>query len=338
MDIKNVLFDLSQSCSLGSITEARDIAFDLLKNLTDTYEKTDNLTVIGTIKGESDYTLMLAAHIDEIGFTVTDIDDNGFLTVAKCGGIDLRTLPAKRVTVHGKKKVAGVFCSTPPHLAEGDASFEDISKFKIDTLLGKEAKDVISVGDFVTFATEPCELKGDLVCGKSFDDRAGVVALLSLAEKLKGNKLPITVKIVFTDMEELGVRGAITSAYKVNPDEAIAVDVSFGNAPDVKPTECGKLGEGAMIGIAPVLDKTMSKKLLNIAKEESIPYQTEVMGGRTGTDADALSISREGVKTGVVSIPLRNMHTDNEILDINDIESVSNLLKEYILRGGVKNA
>ncbi len=338
MDIKNILFDLSKSCSLGNVTEARDIAFGILKDLTETNEKTDTLTVIGTVKGESDYTLMLAAHIDEIGFTVTDIDDKGFLTVAKCGGIDLRTLPAKRVTVHGKEKVTGVFCSTPPHLAEGEATYDDMNKIKIDTLLGEKAKEVISVGDFVTFSSEPCDLKNGLVCGKSLDDRAGVVTLLKLAEELKGEKLPISVKIVLTDMEELGTRGAITSAFKVNPHEAIAIDVSFGNAPDVSPTECGKLGEGAMIGFAPVLDRFISKKLSNIAKEKNIPYQTEVMGSRTGTDADALSITREGVRTGVVSIPLRNMHTDNEIVDIKDIESVCQLLKEYILEGGVKNA
>ncbi|MBQ8202776.1 MAG: M20/M25/M40 family metallo-hydrolase [Clostridia bacterium] len=338
MDIKNTLFDLSAACSLGNITEARDLAFDILKDFTDECEKTDNLTVIGTIKGESDYTLMLAAHIDEIGFTVTDIDDKGFLTVAKCGGIDLRTLPAKRVTVHGKEKVAGVFCSTPPHLAEGEGSFEDIGKFKIDTLLGEKATDIIAVGDFVTFEGAPCLLQGSLVCGKSFDDRAGVVTLLKLAEELKGERLPITVKIVLTDMEELGVRGAVTSCFKVNPDEAIAIDVSFGNAPDVSPEECGKLGEGAMIGFAPVLDKAISKKLDKIARENSILCQKEVMGGRTGTDADALSVSREGVRTGVVSIPLRNMHTDTEILDITDIESVCELLKKYILEGGVLNA
>ena len=143
MDIKNTLFELSRSSSLGNITEARDIAFNILKDLTDECEKTDNLTVLGKIKGDTDYTLMLAAHIDEIGFTVTDIDDKGFLTVGKCGGFDLRTLPAKCVTIHGKEKVTGVFCSTPPHLAEGEQSFEDITKFKIDTLLGEKAKEII---------------------------------------------------------------------------------------------------------------------------------------------------------------------------------------------------
>ncbi len=337
MDIKNTLFELSRSCSLGNITEARDIAFDILKNLTDECEKTDNLTVLGKIKGESEYTLMLAAHIDEIGFTVTNIDDNGFITVGKCGGIDLRTLPAKCVTIHGKEKVTGVFCSTPPHLAEGEQTFEDITKIKIDTLLGKKAKDIISLGDFVTFKNEPYSLTGDIVGGKSFDDRAGVLALLLLAEKLKGEKLPISVCFALTDMEELGTRGAKTACFKVNPDEAIAIDVSFGNAPDVSPTECGELGKGAMIGIAPVLSKNMSKKLINIAEENNITYQSEVMGGRTGTDADALSITREGVPSGVISIPLRNMHTDNEIIDIRDIESVSELLKEYILKGGLLN-
>ncbi|MBQ6714794.1 MAG: M20/M25/M40 family metallo-hydrolase [Clostridia bacterium] len=337
MDIKNTLFELSNSCSLGNITEARDIAYDILCGLTDSCQKTDNLTVLGKIKGESDYTLMLAAHIDEIGFTVTDIDDKGFVTVAKCGGIDLRTLPAKRVTIHGKEKVTGVFCSTPPHLAEGEQTYEDINKIKIDTLLGEKAKEVISLGDFVTFKNEPYSLCDTLISGKSFDDRAGVVSLLLLAEKLKGEKLPISVIIALTDMEELGTRGAKTACFKVNPDEAIAIDVSFGNAPDVNPTECGKLGEGAMVGVAPVLSKPMSNKLIKTATEKNIPHQIEVMGGRTGTDADALSISREGVPSGVVSIPLRNMHTDNEIIDTRDIQSVSELLKEYILKGGLSN-
>ena len=337
MDIKNTLFELSRSSSLGNITEARDIAFNILEDLTDECQKTDNLTVLGKIKGESDHTLMLAAHIDEIGFIVTDIDDKGFLTVGKCGGFDLRTLPAKCVTIHGKEKITGVFCSTPPHLAEGEQSFDDITKFKIDTLLGEKAKEVISLGDFVTFKNEPYSLQGDIVGGKSFDDRAGVASLLLLAEKLKGEKLPISVVIALTDMEELGTRGAKTACFKINPDEAIAIDVSFGNAPDVSPTECGELGKGAMVGIAPVLSKNMSNKLINVAKENGIPYQTEVMGGRTGTDADTLSITREGVPSGVVSIPLRNMHTDNEIIDIRDIESVSELLKEYILKGGLLN-
>ena len=337
MDIKNTLFELSRSSSLGNITEARDIAFDILKDLTDECEKTDNLTVLGKIKGDTDYTLMLAAHIDEIGFTVTDIDDKGFLTVGKCGGFDLRTLPAKCVTIHGKEKVTGVFCSPPPHLAEGEQSFEDITKFKIDTLLSEKAKEIISLGDFVTFKNEPYCLSENIVGGKSFDDRAGVLALLLLAEKLKGEKLPVNVVIALTDMEELGTRGAKTACFKVNPNEAIAIDVSFGNAPDVSPTECGELGKGAMVGIAPVLSKDMSRKLINVAKEKNISYQSEVMGGRTGTDADALSITREGVPSGVVSIPLRNMHTDNEIIDIRDIESVSELLKEYILKGGLLN-
>ena len=338
MDIKNTLFELSRSSSLGNITEARDIAFNILKDLTDECEKTYNLTVLGKIKGDTDYTLMLAAHIDEIGFTVTDIDDKGFLTVGKCGGFDLRTLPAKCVTIHGKEKVTGVFCSTPPHLAEGEQSFEDITKFKIDTLLGEKAKEIISLGDFVTFKNEPYCLSENIVGGKSFDDRAGVLSLLLLAEKLKGEKLPVNVVIALTDMEELGTRGAKTACFKVNPNEAIAIDVSFGNAPDVSPTECGELGKGAMVGIAPVLSKDMSRKLINVAKEKNISYQSEVMGGRTGTDADALSITREGVPSGVVSIPLRNMHTDTEVIDVSDVSAVVKLLYSYIMAGGIKNA
>ncbi len=333
MDIKETLFELSDAVSLGNITEASDKAYQILSKYAETTQ--NGVNVVGKIKGNSDYTLMLEAHIDEVGFVVTDIDDNGFLTVKNCGGIDLRALPSRVVTVHGKEKVTGVFCATPPHLG-GPKEYDDIAALKIDTLLGEKAKDVISIGDFVTFSSKAASLQGGRVTGKSFDNRAGVVCLLTLAERLQNRELPCNIVFAFTDAEELGNRGAKTAVFNISPDEAIVLDVSFADAPDVPSNDCGKLGGGAMIGMSPILDKNIFKKLVAVAKENNLNYQTEVMGGRTGTNGDVVSVSKSGVKTGLVSIPLRNMHSDVEIIDIKDIENVCDLLECYILKGGNK--
>lgn len=336
MNTKDTLLTLSELCSIGTVREASDKAFEILSEYAEC-ERTNTLTVIGRLKGESDYTLMLDAHIDEVGFIVTDVDDSGFLTVSKCGGIDLRTLPARVVTVHGKEKVTAVFCSTPPHLCEKEQEYKDISAIKLDTMLGEKAKDIISIGDYVSYCVTPQKLLGDRVTGKSLDNRAGVVCLLELAKRLKDKALPFNVVFVLSDSEELGLRGAKTAAFKVSADEAIVIDVSFGDGPDISPDECGKLGQGAMIGVSPYLDSGISKKLINTAKQNNLKYQTEVMGSATSTNADVISVTKSGVKTGLVSIPLRNMHTDIEVVDMADIYSVCDLLEAYILNGGAKD-
>ena len=241
---------------------------------------------------------------------------------------------ARTCEIHGKEKIKGVFCSTPPHLSNGAAEYDDISALKLDTLLGEKAKDIISVGDFVTFSSRAASLHGSRVTGKSLDNRAGVVCLLELARRLNGKKLPFNIVFSFTDAEELGNRGAKTDAFNLSPDEAIVLDVSFADGPDIPSCDCGRLSGGAMIGMSPILDKKLSQRLISVAKENDISYQTEVMGGRTGTDCDVISISKSGVKTALISIPLRNMHTDVEIVDINDIKSVCDLLENYILKGG----
>ncbi len=336
-NLKETLFSLSKADAAGPIREAADLAHKMLSEFCEA-EKTDTLSVIGFLKGDSDYTLMLDAHIDQISMAVTAIDDEGFLTVAKAGGFDLRALPSRRVTVHGKEKVTAVFCSTPPHLIRGEAEFKDIADLKLDTCLGADAKKVISIGDIVTFGTEPIELLGTTVTGKSFDDRAAVTCIVELAKRLSCVKLPFNVVFALSDGEELGMRGARPLTFRVKPDEAIAIDVSFGDGVAISEDECGRLGSGGMIGIAPSLDKEISTTLKSIADQKGIPYQLEVMGRSTGTNADVISLNREGVRTGLLSIPLRNMHTDSEIVDLRDLKAVTDLLYEYILNGGVKNA
>ena len=337
MNIKELLFKLSSLDAVGNVTAASDFAFGILSKYT-TAEKMDNLTIIGFLDGKSDYTLLLDAHIDQIAMVVTDIDENGFLTVSNSGGIDIRTLPSREVTVHGKENIPAVFCATPPHLSKGDADYSDISNLKLDTGLGEKAKEIVSIGDYVTFSGKCGELQNNLVFGRSFDDRAACACLLMLAEKLHGKKLPINVAFVLSDSEELGMRGVRTAAFRVNPDEAIVLDVSFGNGIGISSEECGTLSKGGMVGISPSLSREISNKLIEIAEQNDIPYQLEVMASKTGTNADMISINREGVKTATLSIPLRNMHSDTEILSVDDLESVCELIYRYVMSGGVFNA
>ena len=336
MSIKDTLFELSALDAVGHIRDAADKAYDYLSEYSNA-QKTETLTVIGFLKGKSDYTLMLDAHIDQIAMLVTDVDDNGFLTVAKAGGIDIRALPSRRVTVHGKEKITAVFCSTPPHLASGEVEYNDISAIKLDTMLGSKAKDIVSIGDYVTFCAEPRSLLGNRIAGRSFDNRASVAVAIEVAKRLKDKELPFNVAFVLSDSEELGLRGTRTATYKVNPQEAIVLDVSFGDGIGIKDTDCGKLGKGAMIGISASLDRKISNKLISIAKDKNIPYQIEAMGAKSGTNADMISVSRKGVRTVTLSVPLRNMHTEVEVLELADLESAVNLVCEYILSGGVLN-
>ncbi len=335
MDIKSVLSNLSNAAAIGTVNEAVEEAD---KYFPDNAVRTNlgGLSALYTLKGEKDYTLLIDAHIDEIGMIVTAVSDNGFVTVNKCGGIDLRLLSSKEVIIHGKQKVRGVFISTPPHLSGDDAVPGDIAEFKIDTGL-KNAKEIISLGDFVTFNTEFSSLRGDTVCGKSLDNRAGVACLIELANRLSHKTLPFNVAFLLSDGEELGLRGVRTAVFGNTPDEAIVIDVSFGDGPDIPAYKCGKIGGGAMIGISPFLNRDMTDALNTIAYDNSIHYQNEVMGSNTSTNADVISVTKCGVPTALISIPLRNMHTPVETVKISDISSVCDILERYILSGGAFN-
>ncbi len=334
MNIKDLLFTLSDLDSLGSLNDASDKAYEILAKYTQV-KKQNTHNIIGFLKGKADYTVMLDAHIDQVGFIVTDIDGKGFLTVNTVGSVDLRSLPSREVTVHGKETITAVFSAIPPHLSQGDNEYTDITKLKIDTALGEKAKELVSVGDYVTFKADCFSLSQNTVCGKSFDDRAGVACLLEVAKRLSKKELPVNVVFSLSFGEEIGLRGVRTVAFDVNPNQAIAVDVTFGTAPNVSHDESSPLGKGGAIGVSPTLNKEVSHKLISLAKENNIPYSLEIMAEKTGTNADMISINRSGVKTGTLSIPLRNMHTPVEVLDLRDLDAVCDLLEKYILEGGV---
>ena len=336
MNIKELIKELSNSVCIGNINKASLIS---KKELSKYASVSDfgTLGVIGKINKGASRTLLLDAHIDEVGFVVTSVFDDGFVKVSAVGGIDARILPALPIIIHGKKDCPAIFISTPPHLAKDEKEAKDINDIYLDTGLGSKANDFITAGDFCTFDKNAEDLNGTRLSGKAFDDRTAVACLIEVASRIYNKDIPFNVIISIAENEELGMRGAKTSSFEMNCDEAIALDVSFGDAPDVSSSKSGKLGKGAMIGVSPVLNKNISKKLQKIGDEKNIPYQLEVMGGTTGTDADVISISKSGVPCGLISIPLRNMHTPCEVVDLNDIKSVCDLLEEYILSGGSIN-
>lgn len=320
MELKKLLTGLSNGAFIGNIDTVKPIVDEFL-GLETKKDKNNNLYAFKDNGKQK--TLLLEAHIDEIGFIITDIVD-GFLRVEAVGGIDARILSGQPVKFFGKNaEIKGVFCSTPPHLKGKEEKSFDIKNMAVDTGL-KDAKEYLSLGDFGVFDVAALPLKEDRLTGKALDNRAGVAAVLTAFKNAKAN---YNLALMLSSGEELGCRGAIPGAFKIAPDFAVAVDVSFGETPGVPEYKTAKLGSGAMVGISPILSEEVTNKLLQLSNNNGT---TEIMGGRTGTNSDVISISKNGVKTGLVSIPLKNMHTPVEVIDVKDVKAVADLLIEFL--------
>lgn len=333
--IKKDLQILCTAEGVGGQTAITNAVVELLKPLVDKVVVDAMGSVLGVrhANREDAPTLMLEAHLDEIGFLVTHIDDNGFVYTAPAGGIDKRVITAQPVIVFGDRPHYGVFCSTPPHLSK-DGELLDVSKCGIDIgLSGEEAKKAIPLGSRVSYAPHFTELNEHVVSAKALDDRAGIAAILHCLRQVEG-KQNVNIAVAFCVQEELGCRGVTPAANRLKPTAAIVTDVSFALTPDADPRKCGKLGKGVMIGISPILNTPMTDRLFELAKAKEIPYQYEVMGGSTGTDADRVTVSLMGVPTALLSIPQRYMHTPVETVDVRDIATVGDLMAAYITEGG----
>lgn len=323
-----------------ALSGCEDDLYDVLKSLLTPYGsvRKDEMNNVFCTFGDG-YHFLLDAHTDEIGLVVTSVTEDGFIKFSASGGVDQRFLPASEVLVLGKEQLRGVICALPPHLrSESDKKVSKISDLAVDTGLSEKAlKCLVSPGDRIVFKHSFDTLCGSRIASNCLDDRCGVAALLLALDRLK--KLPVKVTVMLSAQEEVGTRGAKAGAYGIDADEAIAVDVSFGYSPQCSKEDCGEVSGGAMVGFSPVLDREISKRLADCAKKHNIPYQTEVMSGRTGTNADVITLNRNGIRCGLISIPLRYMHTPSEVIDIRDVESVADLIAAYIEeRAGERNA
>lgn len=335
--LQEMLFRLcSAPGAAGREDGAAQVAAEMLSFLPNVKIDTLGSVVASFGNPKSKRHILLDAHLDQIGMLVTSVDENGFLKVARDGGMDRRVLPGSRVVVYGKETLNGIVCCLPPHLTDGgEDHVPDITEMAVDVGLTKEeANELVQPGDVVLLPGEPRRLLGSRVTGAALDDRAGCAALIRCAQLLQETTLSCRVTVLLSTREEVGSQGAETAAFREEPDMAIAVDVSFADQPGVPAHKCGKLSEGPMIGVSPVLDKNITETLKRLAKENEIPFQLEVMGGTTGTNADEINVTRGGVPCGLVSIPQRNMHTPAEICDLKDIENVARLLAAFIREVG----
>ena len=279
--------------------------------------------------------VMLTAHCDEIGFLVSNIDDNGFLFVQEIGGIDTELLPGRKVEIHtAKGTVNGIFGKKAIHLTRGEEKKKlEISDVWLDIAASdkKDAEDKVQIGDYVTFAKDAVFNNNGIVASPSTDDRIGVWTLIETARQLSGEELGCSVYFVSTCQEELGARGAKTAADHIHPDVGIAIDVTHATdypTADSKLTGNIKVGRGAVITMGPNIHPDVCKQLKAAVGET--PVQYEAIARPTGTDANVIQLSSCGVKTGLVSIPCRYMHTPYEVVSLNDARYAARLLANYV--------
>ncbi|MCC5909882.1 MAG: M42 family metallopeptidase [Clostridiaceae bacterium] len=337
MKIKDITKVLSEASGVsGNESDVAELIKKYFQEYVDNIEidKLGNLICFKKSSKENANKIMLAAHMDEIGLMVKDVDDKGYIKFTNIGGIDQRTLLCQEVIIHGSEKIYGVIGVTPPHLTTNEErnkalTIEDLT---IDVGLDKDEVDkVIKIGDIITFKRSITFLLNDWVAGKALDDRAGIVALLVCLKELKNLKHDVDVYCVATSQEEVGTRGAITSTYGVNPDIGIAIDVGFGKTPELNKFDTIEMDKGPAITMGPNIHPKLFKKLKEVAKENFIEYQIDVEPGKTGTDAAAIQVSQEGVATGLLSMPLRYMHTSVETISLKDIEKTGKLLARFII-------
>ena len=334
MDYERVLTRLcGLSAPSGFEGAAAQAAAELLAPLADEVSVTRLGSVLGVRRcgRENAPRLLLDAHLDEIGFLVTGHEE-GFLRFAPLGGVDPRMLPDREVVVMTRPPIPGVVACLPPHVQTREDMDKSvpISESWIDVgLTQEEARRRIPIGTPVTFRA-PCFPLGEgLLCGKAMDDRACFAILLDALERLEGKELAVDL-YVLGSTQEVSSAGAITAAYGAAPDLCVAVDVTHGATPDAKKEETFPLEGGPVIGRGPNCTGWMSDRLEALAGELDIPCQIEVMAGASGTNGWPLQVSREGVATAVLSLPLRYMHTPVEVCARSDLEQTAALLAAFV--------
>ncbi|MFH0791109.1 MAG: M42 family metallopeptidase [Candidatus Omnitrophota bacterium] len=336
---------------LKKIIEAAGISgyeTEIAKIMRDEFKKTcedvdmDNFGNVIAKKGKGKKKIMLAAHMDEIGLLVKHITSEGFVNFIKVGGIDDRILPAQRVVIKAKKgDCLGIIGSKPPHLQKEEEKKQPVKYQEMFIDIGckskQEAEKKIEIGDAVIFETNAGCLNGDLCYGKAIDDRIGCFALIKIMEKIK--KVDAEVYAVATAQEEVGLKGARTSAFRINPDFAIAIDTTVaGDTPQIKETESSlRLGQGVAItiieaaGRGVIVSEKIKDLFIETAKDNNIKYQIDVIEGGM-TDGAIIYMNREGVPTGVLSVPTRYIHSPSGVFSLDDLNSAIELAIKVIER------
>lgn len=282
--------------------------------------------------------IMLSGHCDEIGFMITHISEEGFLHFSPIGGIDPLLMSGLRVLVHTSKgTIPGVIGKKPIHLMSPEDREKKAKWTELWIDIGardeKDAKKDVQIGDPVTFDGPFLNIRNDFVVSRGFDDKIGTFIVTELLTRLDPEKTECSVYAVASVQEEIGIRGARTSAFRIDPDIGIAVDIGFSSDfPEGDKKKFGdiKLGRGPILSRGANINPVLGRKLEETAKNNKIPFQITAAPRATGTDANAIQLSRQGVATALISIPTRYGHTPVELLCLADVEYAIELLKLFL--------
>lgn len=340
MGVKLVLKKL---CETPGVSGFEGQIRKLIKELTQNYADEIHVDKLGNLivwkEGVKEKPIvMLCAHMDEIGLIITGINDDGTLNIGPVGRINSRAIIGKHVVIWTERgPIPGVIGVKPPHLTKKEDRERiplDIKELYIDIGVDskEEAEKYVSIGDHVTLNVRARKVLGEKFVGKAIDDRAGVLVLIEVLKNISNVKLESTTAFVFTVQEEVGARGARVASYIINPDIAIAIDVSHASGyPEVSPKEApAKLGKGPVISLGTPVNIELSKFLIQVAKQHNIPFQVEAEYGRTGTDMDIIQIVRNGALATVISIPQKYMHSGVEMVSLKDIRYSIELLSLFL--------
>ncbi|HPD16823.1 MAG TPA: M42 family metallopeptidase [Planctomycetota bacterium] len=296
--------------------------------------------VIAALNPAAPLRVMLAGHVDEIGLMVNHITNEGYIYVTQIGGIDPVVAIAQRVTIHGAKgPVAGVIGRKAIHLTDPDDRGKPVKLHELWIDIGaknkKDAQKAVSMGDPITFDAGLTHLRNHLVTARAFDDRMGAFVVAETLRKLQGKKLHVAVYGVSTVQEEIGLRGARTSAFGIDPQAGIAIDV--GHATDTPGVDKNRAGDfacnkGPIVCRGANINPVLYEMIVDAAKKAKIAIQIEGTPGGTGTDANAIQINRAGVAAGLVSVPCRYMHSPCEVISLKDLDQTSDLLAALLAR------
>ena len=343
ISLKELIFS---TCGIMSISgfegRGKNELNDLFGKYFDRYE-TDavgNHYFYKDCEKENAPTVLVDAHFDEIGFIVTEALDGGFLRITSMGGVDPAIMQASDVVIYAKEEMRGVVVSTPPHLVKGDGKkLPSINEMLIDTglELDKDAlAEIIPLGTPIGFpknyGTLSCNGEsGEILVGKSFDDKAcGACAAFAVINTPK-EELAANVCLLFSAYEETSRLGGVSPAtYRVYPDCAIVIDVNLARVPDTKAIETVPFAKGISISISAATDRRLTQMTRTLCEEKEIPFCTVAAPSSTGTNAASVNLIKDGVPVVDIGLPLKNMHTYNEVLSMKDAKTLSLLVKEFI--------
>jgi len=338
LELKEILKELTEAPGIsGYETGAAEVAARHLKPFSDevSIDKMGSVVALkrGDQTGDERKKVLLAGHLDEIGLMVTKIEDGGFMHITRIGGIDVTTLPGQAVSVLGKEVLRGVVAAKPPHLQQSGESgkYASLEDLYVDTGRSKEElEELVEIGALVRIESDFTELEGGNIAAQAFDDRAGVASLVETLRRLTMRKHAWDVYAIATVQEEVSGLGATSTAFRIEPQIAIAIDVTFGDGPGSSERSSYPLNKGPSVGLGPNFHPKITQKFVDLAKENEIPYQIDADPRPGGTDAYSLQVSRSGIPAGLLSIPLRYMHTTVETLKLEDIKRLAELLSIFI--------